>query len=150
MTGRKEFPAVPIPRSLFLCPRHNSQLRFCAIWARQEGYLPWSHLSRCWLVQVAVVQVAGRSDLLCWCLFFPVVSSDSDSDSDLSSSSLEDRLLPSGVKDLKGDKPCGESGKHGKHTAGFRSPWCRWLCCSPAGVCGIVLDQGEEVGLGLG
>nr|KAF6458607.1 rabphilin 3A like (without C2 domains) [Rousettus aegyptiacus] len=49
-----------------------------------------------------------------------VVSSDSDSDSDLSSSSLEDRLPPSGVKDLKGDKPCGESGK--RHTPA--SPHC--------------------------
>ncbi|XP_006533706.1 rab effector Noc2 isoform X2 [Mus musculus] len=39
-----------------------------------------------------------------------VVSSDSDSDSDLSSSSLEDRPLPSGVKGTKGDKPRGDSG----------------------------------------
>lgn len=39
-----------------------------------------------------------------------VVSSDSDSDSDLSSSSLEDRLPPTGDRDLKGDKPCRESG----------------------------------------
>ncbi|XP_077605837.1 rab effector Noc2 isoform X1 [Crocuta crocuta] len=39
-----------------------------------------------------------------------VVSSDSDSDSDLSSSSLEDRLLPTGAQDPKGDKPQGESG----------------------------------------
>ncbi|XP_037350255.1 rab effector Noc2 [Talpa occidentalis] len=37
-----------------------------------------------------------------------VVSSDSDSDSDLSSSSLE--VLPTGARDLKGDKPCSESG----------------------------------------
>ncbi|XP_036123973.1 rab effector Noc2 isoform X1 [Molossus molossus] len=36
--------------------------------------------------------------------------SDSDSDSDLSSSSLEDRLPPTGVRDLKGDKPGGQSG----------------------------------------
>ncbi|KAM7068862.1 rab effector Noc2 isoform 2-T7 [Molossus nigricans] len=36
--------------------------------------------------------------------------SDSDSDSDLSSSSLEDRLPSSGVRDLKGDKPGGQSG----------------------------------------
>lgn len=39
-----------------------------------------------------------------------VVSSDSDSDSDLSSCSLEDRLPPTGVRDLKGDKIWGESG----------------------------------------
>ncbi|XP_004483839.1 rab effector Noc2 isoform X1 [Dasypus novemcinctus] len=39
-----------------------------------------------------------------------VVSSDSDSDSDISSSSLEDRLPPTGVRDLKADKPPGESG----------------------------------------
>ncbi|XP_021031923.1 rab effector Noc2 isoform X1 [Mus caroli] len=39
-----------------------------------------------------------------------VVSSDSDSDSDLSSSSLEDKPLPSGVKGTKGDKPRGDSG----------------------------------------
>lgn len=42
---------------------------------------------------------------------FPVVSSDSDSDSDLSSSSLDDRLPPAGVRDPKGNKPWGESGK---------------------------------------
>lgn len=63
--------------------------------------------------------VAGRGDLLCWCLFFPVVSSDSDGDSDLSSSSLEDRLPPTGVRDLKGDKPWGQSGECGKHRAGL-------------------------------
>uniref|UniRef100_A0A2K6G704 Rabphilin 3A like (without C2 domains) n=1 Tax=Propithecus coquereli TaxID=379532 RepID=A0A2K6G704_PROCO len=39
-----------------------------------------------------------------------VVSSDSDSDSDLSSCSLEDRLPPTGVRDQKGDRPSGESG----------------------------------------
>ncbi|XP_030152383.1 LOW QUALITY PROTEIN: rab effector Noc2 [Lynx canadensis] len=39
-----------------------------------------------------------------------VVSSDSDSDSDLSSSSLEDRLLPTGARAPKGDKPQRESG----------------------------------------
>lgn len=39
-----------------------------------------------------------------------VVSSDSDSDSDLSSSSLEDRPAPTGVRNTKGDKPVGESG----------------------------------------
>lgn len=39
-----------------------------------------------------------------------VVSSDSDSDSDLSSSSLEDRPMPSGVKGTKCDKPRGDSG----------------------------------------
>lgn len=39
-----------------------------------------------------------------------VVSSDSDSDSDLSSCSLEDRLPPTGIRDLKGDKIWGESG----------------------------------------
>lgn len=39
-----------------------------------------------------------------------VVSSDSDSDSDLSSCSLEDRLPPTAVRDLKGDKIWGESG----------------------------------------
>lgn len=44
-------------------------------------------------------------------LSVPVVSSDSDSDSDLSSSSLEDRPLPSGVKGTKGDKPREDSGK---------------------------------------
>ncbi|XP_032945971.1 rab effector Noc2 isoform X5 [Rhinolophus ferrumequinum] len=49
-----------------------------------------------------------------------VVSSDSDSDSDLSSCSLEDRLPPTGVRDLKGDKIWGESGKG--HSWG--SPHC--------------------------
>ncbi|XP_003469592.1 rab effector Noc2 isoform X1 [Cavia porcellus] len=39
-----------------------------------------------------------------------VVSSDSDSDSDLSSSSLEDRFLPTGIRTKKGSKPGGESG----------------------------------------
>lgn len=39
-----------------------------------------------------------------------VVSSDSDSDSDLSSSSLDDRLLPAGVRGPKGNRPWGESG----------------------------------------
>ncbi|XP_032313396.1 rab effector Noc2 isoform X2 [Camelus dromedarius] len=39
-----------------------------------------------------------------------VVSSDSDSDSALSSSSIEDRHPPAGVRDPKGDKPGGESG----------------------------------------
>lgn len=39
-----------------------------------------------------------------------VVSSNSDSDSDLSSSSLEDRLPPTGVRNTKGDKLVGESG----------------------------------------
>ncbi|EDM05244.1 rabphilin 3A-like (without C2 domains), isoform CRA_a [Rattus norvegicus] len=39
-----------------------------------------------------------------------VVSSDSDSDSDLSSSSLEDRPMPSGIKGTKYDKPRGDSG----------------------------------------
>ncbi|PNJ02028.1 RPH3AL isoform 5 [Pongo abelii] len=39
-----------------------------------------------------------------------VVSSDSDSDSDLSSSSLEDGLPPTGVRDRKGDKPWRGSG----------------------------------------
>ncbi|XP_026986367.1 rab effector Noc2 isoform X2 [Sagmatias obliquidens] len=39
-----------------------------------------------------------------------VVSSDSDSDSELSSSSLEDRLPPTGVRDRKSDRPWGESG----------------------------------------
>ncbi|XP_062071713.1 rab effector Noc2 isoform X1 [Lepus europaeus] len=39
-----------------------------------------------------------------------VASSDSDSDSDVSSSSQEDRLPPTGAKDLKGDKPWGQTG----------------------------------------
>lgn len=81
----------------------------------QEGGLPWPPLSH-------VPAGGGHSgDLLCWCLFFPVVSSDSDSDSDLSSSSLEDSLPPAGDRDLKGDKPCRESGEWGKHTAGSGS-----------------------------
>lgn len=68
----------------------------------------------------------------CWFLFFPVVSSDSDSDSDLSSSSLEDRLPPTGVRDLKGNKAWGESGKPGGHAVDFQSPLPPplgvWLC----------------------
>ncbi|XP_042636422.1 double C2-like domain-containing protein beta [Orycteropus afer afer] len=39
-----------------------------------------------------------------------LISSDTDSDSDLSSSSLDDRLPSTGVRDPKGDKPWGESG----------------------------------------
>lgn len=39
-----------------------------------------------------------------------VVSSDSDSDSDLSTSSLEDRLLLTGVREPTGAKPFGEAG----------------------------------------
>ncbi|XP_032705254.1 rab effector Noc2 isoform X2 [Lontra canadensis] len=39
-----------------------------------------------------------------------VVSSDSDSDSDLSASSLEDRLLLTGVREPTGAKPFGEAG----------------------------------------
>ncbi|XP_049714679.1 LOW QUALITY PROTEIN: rab effector Noc2 [Elephas maximus indicus] len=39
-----------------------------------------------------------------------VISSDTDSDSDLSSSSLDDRRPPTGVRDPKDDKPWGESG----------------------------------------
>ncbi|KAM9597004.1 rab effector Noc2 isoform 1-T2 [Trichechus inunguis] len=39
-----------------------------------------------------------------------VISSDTDSDSDLSSSSLDDRLPPTGVRDPKDNKPWGESG----------------------------------------
>lgn len=55
-------------------------------------------------------------------LSVPVVSSDSDSDSDLSSSSLEDRPMPSGVKDTKGDKPRGDSGKCGEISCLFPEP----------------------------
>ncbi|XP_006167588.1 rab effector Noc2 isoform X1 [Tupaia chinensis] len=52
-----------------------------------------------------------------------VVSSDSDSDSDLSSSSMEDRLPPAEVKDLRGDKPCGEpGGSAGSPRTGFTYP----------------------------
>ncbi|XP_006891149.1 PREDICTED: rab effector Noc2-like [Elephantulus edwardii] len=39
-----------------------------------------------------------------------VISSDTDSDSDLSSSSLDDRLQPTGPSDSKGNKSWGESG----------------------------------------
>lgn len=48
-------------------------------------------------------------DFLCGIfLSSPVVSSDSDSDSDLSTCSLEDRQVPTGVGDLKGNKETGE------------------------------------------
>ncbi|XP_049638665.1 rab effector Noc2-like [Suncus etruscus] len=49
-----------------------------------------------------------------------LVSSDSDSDSDLSTCSLEDRQPPTGVKDLKGDKEAGSS--LGSPKAGFTHP----------------------------
>lgn len=54
--------------------------------------------------------VAGTSSLVS---VLPVVSSDSDSDSDLSSSSLEDRLSSPGLRDPKGGGPWGESGECG-------------------------------------
>lgn len=48
-------------------------------------------------------------DFLCGIfLCSPVVSSDSDSDSDLSTCSLEDRPVPPRVEDLKGDKETGK------------------------------------------
>lgn len=61
-----------------------------------------------------------------------VVSSDSDSDSDLSSSSLEDRPMPSGIKGTKYDKPRGDSGKCGEICYLFLDPevlsgiWFLW------------------------
>nr|KAF6458612.1 rabphilin 3A like (without C2 domains) [Rousettus aegyptiacus] len=70
-----------------------------------------------------------------------VVSSDSDSDSDLSSSSLEDRLPPSGVKDLKGDKPCGESG------GSVESPKMG-LACLPCHLSGSQSSLASEAGMG--
>ena len=73
--------------------------------------------------------MTSSGNLLCCCLFFPVVSSDSDSDSDLSSSSLEDRLLATGARAPKGDKPQRESGKHSQYTAPFQGPGCKWLRC---------------------
>lgn len=114
------------------------------LWLGKRGSLPWPSLSKCLLL------VAGRNDLLCWCLFFPVVSSDSDSDSDLSSCSLEDRLPSTGIRDLKGDKIWGESGKHEKRTAAFQSPVQVVLLLPWDSVCRVVLDQGGKVGLGLG
>lgn len=116
----------------------TSPVSFCAPLAWQEGGLPWPSLSKCLLL------VAGRNDLLCRCLFFPVVSSDSDSDSDLSSSSLEDRLPPTGVRDLKGDKIWGESGKPEMQQLLSRAPSAGDFAASlgprsPASVCRVVL-----------
>lgn len=51
-----------------------------------------------------------------------MVSSDSDSDSDLSSSSLEGRPMPSGVKGTTCDKPRGDSGKCGEISCLFPVP----------------------------
>ncbi|XP_011358193.2 rab effector Noc2 isoform X1 [Pteropus alecto] len=70
-----------------------------------------------------------------------VVSSDSDSDSDLSSSSLEDRLPPSGVKDLKCDKPRGESG------GSVESPKMG-LACLPHHLSGSQSSLASETGMG--
>lgn len=131
-------PCCPHPQAIVLVPQIQVQLSFCAPLAWQEGGLPWPSLSKCLLL------VAGRSDLLCWCLFFPVVSSDSDSDSDLSSCSLEDRLPPTGVRDLKGDKIWGESGKREIHQLLSRAPSAGDLAASlgphsPASVCRVVL-----------
>nr|XP_021491202.1 rab effector Noc2 isoform X2 [Meriones unguiculatus] len=50
----------------------------------------------------------------------------SDSDSDLSSSSQEDRPMPTGVKGTKGDKPKGDSGKCREPAVGFQSLRC-WV-----------------------
>lgn len=74
----------------------------------------------------------NNHDLLCSALSVPVVSSDSDSDSDLSSSSLEDRPMPSGIKGTKYDKPRGDSGKCGEICYLFLDPevlsgiWFLW------------------------
>nr|XP_045374956.1 rab effector Noc2 isoform X2 [Camelus bactrianus] len=59
-----------------------------------------------------------------------VVSSDSDSDSALSSSSIEDRHPPAGVRDPKGDKPGGESG--GSVESPKMGPLCRPAVGHPA------------------
>ena len=109
--GRKECPVIPLPRPLFLCPKHKDRLWFQATLFRRRGGLPQAFCPLCLPV------VTGRGNLLCWCLFSAVVSSDSDSDSDLSSSSLEDRLLLTGVREPKGAKPCGEAGKQSKDAA---------------------------------
>lgn len=98
LMGRKEYPPKPQTQG-------------------PAEVLPWPPLH---------VSAGGgsRGDLLC-CLSFPVVSSDSDSDSDLSSSSLDDGLPPTGVRDSRGDKAWGESGKCGKYAACSPSPRCR-------------------------
>lgn len=54
-------------------------------------------------------------------LSVPVVSSDSDSD--LSSSSLEDRPMPTVVKGTKGDEPRGDSGKCGTSAVCCQRCW---------------------------
>lgn len=111
LADRTEYPAIPLLRPLFLYPKHKDQPRFHASLSRQKGGLPQALCLMCLLV------VTRKGNLSCWCLFFPVVSSDSDSDSDLSASSLEDRLLLTGVREPTGAKPFGEAGKQNKDTA---------------------------------
>ncbi|XP_069883542.1 rab effector Noc2 isoform X3 [Dipodomys merriami] len=88
-----------------------------------------------------------------------VVSSDSDSDSDLSSSSLDDRLPSAGVRDMKGDKPGGESGgsvgapwmeltRLPSHLSGSQSSLASEAGAGPADPQGGTLPQPEPKGSG--
>ncbi|XP_021093881.1 rab effector Noc2 isoform X6 [Heterocephalus glaber] len=88
-----------------------------------------------------------------------VVSSNSDSDSDLSSSSLEDRLPPSGTRDKKGNKPVGEAGgsmesprmgltRAPSHLSGSQSSLARETGTSSADPQGHSLPQPEPRGPG--
>ncbi|XP_042526466.1 rab effector Noc2 isoform X1 [Dipodomys spectabilis] len=88
-----------------------------------------------------------------------VVSSDSDSDSDLSSSSLDDRLPSAGVRDMKGDKPGGESGgsvgapwmeltRLPSHLSGSQSSLASKAGAGPADPQGGTLPQPEPKGSG--
>lgn len=153
LPGRKESPASPM-----LQTPGPAEVP-CHLVLAGGGGLPWSPLSEtpAGSDQSGVTSCAGVS--------FPVVSSDSDSDSDLSSSSLDDRLRPAGVRDPKGNKPWGESGKQltqltgsaGSRTAASQAPravallllWPLLPSSSSVGVGGTVLDPGGKVGLWL-
>ena len=63
LTDRKEYPAIPIPRPLSPCPKHQGRRRSYATLSWKEEACPGP------LCLTRLPVVASGGDLLCWCLF---------------------------------------------------------------------------------